>query len=344
MIRNAGGNLLEAEVDALVNTVNTVGVAGKGIALQFRHAFPENFKAYEAACRRGEVVPGRMFVHDSGRMGPARYIVNFPTKRHWRGRSRLDDIRTGLQDLVRVIREYEIASIAVPPLGCGNGGLDWRHVEPMIREALSDLPGIDVVVYAPDGAPANDEMLVRTECPALTPQTAALIALFRRYLVPDYRLSALEAQKLAYFLQVLGQPMRLQFGKAKYGPYAENLNDALQALEGHFTRGYGDRTQPVALRLLDGAVEAADAVLLADEATSSRVARAANLVRGFESPYGLELLATAHWAAAELRSANPDTVAEYVRAWTPRKGELFTREHVARALRRLEEFGLVEAA
>src|SRR5450432_2737943 len=117
MISVGSGNLLDAEADALVNTVNTEGVAGKGIALQFRQAFPLNFRAYAAACKRGEVQPGRMFVFDTGRLGPGRYIINFPTKRHWRARSQMSDIRSGLEDLVRVIREYGIRSIAVPPLG-----------------------------------------------------------------------------------------------------------------------------------------------------------------------------------------------------------------------------------
>jgi O-acetyl-ADP-ribose deacetylase (regulator of RNase III) len=343
MIRAGSGNLLEADVDALVNTVNTVGVAGKGIALQFRQAFPANFKAYAAACKRREVQPGRMFVFDTGQMSSPRFIINFPTKRHWRGKSRLADIRAGLDDLVRVLREYEIRSVAIPPLGCGNGGLDWADVEPLIVEAMQQVSGVDVLLFAPDGAPANDEMPVTTRRPELTAQRAAMISLFRRYLIPDYRLTALEAQKLAYFLQVLGQPMLLRFEKAHFGPYAENLNHALQALEGHYTRGYGDRNTAVALHLMPGAAEEADAYLEREIETKQRVDLAANLVRGFETPYGLELLSTVHWAATDLRSGDLNAVTNYVRSWTQRKGELFTYKHVARALERLAEYDLVPA-
>lgn len=341
MIHDGTGSLLDAKVDALVNTVNTVGVGGKGLALQFRQAFPENFRAYVAACKRGEVQPGSMFVFDTGQLGAQRYIVNFPTKRHWRGRSRLDDIRSGLRDLVRVIREYQIKSIAIPPLGCGNGGLPWADVEPLIREAMAPLEDVKVVVYAPAGAPDSDTMPVRTDRRPLTSQSAAILSLFERYLVPDYRLSSLEAQKLAYFLQVVGQPMRLRFEKAPYGPYAENLNHALQALEGHYTRGYGDRTQPVRLTLVDGAAAAAEEYLGSDPDTRERVEQVADLVRGFETPYGLELLATTHWAASDLGSRDEERVLQYVREWTTRKGELFTRDHVACAIGRLAEFSLL---
>src|SRR5580698_5577411 len=153
MLREAAGNLLDARADALVNTVNTVGVMGKGIALQFKQAFPENFRVYEAACRRGEVRIGQMFVVETGLLEQPRLIINFPTKRHWRSHSRLDDIRSGLADLRQILVDRQVRSVALPPLGCGNGGLDWQDVRPLIDSALSDLPGVEVVVYPPKGAP-----------------------------------------------------------------------------------------------------------------------------------------------------------------------------------------------
>lgn len=341
MIQTGHGNLLKANADALVNTVNTVGVAGKGIALQFRTAFPENHRAYVAACKRGEVVPGRVHVFETGQLVGAKYIINFPTKRHWRARSRLADIETGLADLRRVIQELRIRSIALPPLGCGNGGLDWTDVAPRIHAALAGLDGVEVVLFEPSGAPSNDEMPVATKRPALTAQRAAMIALFERYLVPDYKLTALEAQKLAYFLQVLGQPMRLNFVKGQFGPYAENLNHALQAMEGHYTRGYGDRSSSMALHVLPGSAAEAEQFLESDEATRERVAKAASIVMGFETPYGLELLTTVHWAAAELGSTDLDSVVDYVAAWTSRKSDLFTPTHIEKALARLAHAGLV---
>src|SRR3954451_2786243 len=142
MIRVAHGNLLTADVQALVNTVNTVGVMGKGIALQFKRAYPANFSAYRTACERGDIRLGEMFLFDTAIKGPRRYIINFPTKRHWKSSSRLADIEAGLSDLVRVVAEHSITSIAIPALGCGNGGLDWRQVRPLIEQACAQMPNV----------------------------------------------------------------------------------------------------------------------------------------------------------------------------------------------------------
>ena len=153
MIEFKSGDILKDEADALVNTVNCVGVMGRGIALQFKEAFPENFKAYAAACQRGEVQPGRMFVFETGQLTPPRYIINFPTKRHWRGKSRYEDIEAGLRSLVSEVKRLGIRSIAVPPLGCGQGGLDWKKVRPMIEAAFAGAPDVRVMLFEPAGAP-----------------------------------------------------------------------------------------------------------------------------------------------------------------------------------------------
>lgn len=340
MIIPSSGNLLTSEVDALVNTVNTVGVMGKGIALQFKNAYPRNFKDYAAACKRGEVMTGRMFVHATQLLTTPRFIVNFPTKRHWKERSRLEYVQFGLVDLVRIVGELGIESIAVPPLGCGNGGLGWADVEPLIREAFEALPSVRVLLYPPAGAPAPESMIIRTSRPPLTLPRAALIRLIERYLVSDYALTALEAQKLAYFLQAAGLPMKLKYVKAQYGPYAENLNHALQSLEGHYLRGYGDRSTEMVIRTIPGAGREAMELLATSHEFSEQIDRVAELVRGFETPYGLELLATTHWAAKDT-DASLASVLAYVRSWNTRKGEIFTETHVIKALRRLSEFNFV---
>ena len=124
MIEYTSGDILQCEADALVNTVNCVGVMGRGIALQFKNVYPENFQAYEAACKRDAVQPGRMFVFETGQLTLPRFIINFPTKHHWRGKSRIEDIDVGFVDLVNVIRDKGIRSIAIPPLGAGLGELE----------------------------------------------------------------------------------------------------------------------------------------------------------------------------------------------------------------------------
>lgn len=151
MIESASGDLLAAPVDALVNTVNCEGVMGKGIALQFKQAWPAMFKAYRAACKAGEVVPGRMHVWETGLLHGPRFIINFPTKRHWREGSRLEDIDAGLVDLVAQVRALGIRSIAVPPLGAGNGGLDWAVVRARVVAAVEGVPEVRVVLFEPVG-------------------------------------------------------------------------------------------------------------------------------------------------------------------------------------------------
>lgn len=153
MIEQARGNLLEAEVEALVNTVNTEGVMGKGVALQFKKALPEMFAAYREACKQGQVVTGKMHVFERLDLFNPRFIINFPTKRRWRDASRLEDIQLGLPDLVRVVRQNGITSIAIPALGCGLGGLCWSEVFPMIQQAFSDLPDVRVLMYQPQSIP-----------------------------------------------------------------------------------------------------------------------------------------------------------------------------------------------
>lgn len=345
MIREQNGNLLAADADALVNTVNTVGVAGKGIALQFRQAYPDNFKAYSKAAEHGEVVPGRMFVWETNHLSPPRLIINFPTKRHWRGGSRIEDIRLGLEDLIRCIHQYDIRSIALPPLGCGNGGLRWADVRQLIFEALDSLD-VDVVVYPPSGAPAAEEMPIRSTKPRMSLGRAALLMLMKQYRDSDwFRLSALEVQKLAYFLQESGETLQLDFKRARYGPYAENLNHVLIAMEGHYTRGYGDRSSEPQIHVLDGAYEDATNYLSKHPETSARLRVVADLLDDWETPYGLELLATVHWALNKVQPplASRAQVCSYVADWTPRKAKLFKPTQVGRAIDHLIDHNLATA-
>lgn len=349
MISTGHGNLLLADVDALVNTVNTGGVMGKGIALQFKRAYPEMFKVYERDAKAGRVELGRMHVWPTGQMTGPRYVINFPTKGHWRSRSRLTDITSGLDDLVRVIQAFGITSIAVPPLGCGNGGLDWADVEPRIRAALEPLRDVDVLLYAPVGTPEAAIMPTSERTPSMTPGRAALVALLGGY--SELALtspSLIESQKLMYFLQEAGEPLRLNYTKHIYGPYADNLRHVLKLVEGHYLSGYGDGSAAVTeaepLRLLPGAGEAAEAVLDAHPETRQRIARVLQLADGFETSYGLELLASVHWISREDSAAalDPDRVVRDVQSWTTRKGRMFTREHIHRAWQALRDRGWLE--
>jgi O-acetyl-ADP-ribose deacetylase (regulator of RNase III) len=345
MIEYTQGNLLRAEADALVNTVNCIGFMGKGIALQFKQAFPENFKAYEHACKMHEVRPGRMFIFPTGTMFNPRYIINFPTKRHWRGNSRIEDIESGLKALIDDVRKLNITSIAMPPLGCGNGGLDWNAVRPMIERAFAELPDVKVLFYAPQSAPEAASMPIATRRPELTIARALFIKLMDRYSVLDYRRTLLEIQKLAYFLQEAGEPLRLKYEAGHYGPYAANLNKVLERLEGHFIRGYGDSQKPDAeIELLPGAVQEADAFLTDKRDSLGRMQKVCDLIEGFETPYGMELLATVHWVAhhAHAKATDEDSAIRSVQQWSARKMGMFKSQHIRIAWQRLVQCGWLD--
>jgi O-acetyl-ADP-ribose deacetylase (regulator of RNase III) len=340
MIEITRGNIVTAEADALVNTVNCVGFMGKGIALQFKKAYPENCDAYRKACSRGEVQPGRMFVFDTGDMLHARYIVNFPTKRHWRGRSRYEDIEIGLQALVEDVKRLKIRSIAVPPLGCGLGGLDWRKVQPMIEAAFAALPDVRVLLFEPAGAPEPQAMPVKTKRPHLTIARALLVKLMDLYGVMEYRLTLLEIHKLAYFLQESGLELRLRYEAGHYGPYAPNLNKILEMLEGHFVRGYGDSPKPdLEITLLEHAAQGADAFLADHAEARERLDQVSRLIRGFETPYGMELLSSVHWLATHEKppATNADAAAKGMASWSERKRKMFRPAHIHVAWSRLAE-------
>ena len=328
MIEIGNGNLLEADVDALVNTVNCDEFMGKGVALQFKQAFPRNFKAYEQACRAGEVVPGCMHVFDNGGLLRPRFIINFPTKRHWRNKSRIEDIKSGLRSLVEEVRRLHIHSIAVPPLGCGLGGLDWRQVRPMIEQAFEAVPQVRTILFEPKGTPAAKTMPIRTARPKMTPARALFIKLMEAYSALDYSRTLLEVQKLAYFLQAAGEPLRLKYEAGHYGPYAANLNKVLEAMEGHFIRGYGDSQKPGAeIELLPGATDEATDFLNDKNKSIQRLDAVGRLIEGFETPYGMELLATVHWVAHHggpnhsEPAATPDAAITEVHSWNPQNGK-----------------------
>lgn len=331
MIEYKAGNLLTEDADAIVNTVNCVGVMGRGIALQFKKKFPENFKVYSSACKNEEVKPGKMFVFETGTFTNPKFIINFPTKRHWRGKSRIEDIESGLIDLVRVIKEYGITSIALPPLGCGLGGLEWDSVHSIIEKYLSPLRDVKVIVFEPKGAPSADKIARNVEVPSMTPGRAALIELIHRYLggLLDPFITLIEVHKLMYFLQESGQVLRLKYTKAPYGPYAENLRHVLNAIEGHFISGYADGgDQPdKELKLVPGAYDDATNFIKEHNDTKIHYDRVSDLVEGFESPFGLELLSTVHWIVKKVGTARTlEDVIEQTYLWNDRKKQFTPRQ------------------
>lgn len=305
MITFTEGNLLKAEAEALVNTVNTVGVMGKGIALMFKEAFPENFLAYSAACKKHEIEVGRIFgTERKDLVGGPKWIINFPTKKHWRNPSKIEWIKDGLQDLVRFIREHKIKSIALPPLGSGNGGLDWKEVRPVVEAALGNLEGVDVVVFEPTARYQN--VAKPTGVEKLTAARALVAELVRRYSVLGFECTLLEIYKLAYLLQRrivasgLVSPLRLEFKADKFGPYAPALGHLLNNLDGsylHCEKRVADASILDTIWFENAKKDVIATYLKTTDAKqfASALDETTDLIDGFEYPLGMELLATVDW-------------------------------------------------
>ena len=345
MMKFKTGDIFTEDAEALVNSVNCVGVMGRGIALQFKNMYPVNFKSYADACKRKEVQPGRMLVFETGQITNPRYIINFPTKRHWRGKSRIEDIESGLASLAQEIVARNIRSIAIPPLGSDLGGLKWQDVRPLIEASLRELDEVQIIVFEPGSAPSDGRPSRSSNVPEMTAGRAALVGLMHRYLAGllDPFVTLLEVHKLVYFLQVAGEPLRLNYVKADYGPYAENLRHVIRQLEGHLISGYADGgdAPDKPLELVPGAMEDAFAFLDASPNTLERFNRVTRLANGFESPFGLELLATVHWVATEPPKPGLEEVIARTYQWNDRKWQ-FSERQIGIAYRTLEEQGWLE--
>ncbi|MBC6439556.1 MAG: macro domain-containing protein [Rhodospirillales bacterium] len=355
-IRFATGNVLEADAEALVNTVNTVGVMGKGIALMFKEAFPENFDQYESACKEKRVQVGKVFVTERFDLLPPRWIVNFPTKKHWRQPSKLEWIEDGLSDLVQFMLMNNVKSIAIPPLGSGNGGLDWRIVREKIVDALSELNNVDVLVYEPTRQYQN--VVKRDGVKKLTPERALIAELVRRYAVLGIECTLVEVQKLAYFLERIvdqddSPAFSFDFVVGKFGPYSDNLRHLLNSIDGsylHCEKRLADAAPLDTIRFEFSKSDTVAAYLMTPEMNAYRPALEAtsDLVDGFQSPFGLELLATVDWQISR-QGVKPSVgaVRESLVNWAGgqaagrRKQRLFDERVVGLALEALQEASLV---
>jgi O-acetyl-ADP-ribose deacetylase (regulator of RNase III)/uncharacterized protein YwgA len=338
------GDMFAEPVEAIVNTVNCVGVMGKGVALEFKNRWPENFKQYKKLCRDHWLRPGRVFVFENHNMfGPAepRFLVNFPTKDHWRGKSELSYIRDGLDDLVVQLRAHQIKSIALPPLGCGNGGLDWADVKPIIQSKLADV-GVEVVVFAPDqrAQQRNEE---NKRAPKMTFARAVLLKILGEF--EDYfggGFTRITLQKIVYFLQSLGLDYGISFSRNEFGPYSDELRDIFMKMEQqHFITGFSSEDRITT-------VEAEAYKQAKDFLASNRGEEAETIVRklsllteGYESPMGMELLSSVHYLNETERLSSVDKIVGALSAWSNRKGMDFDARTVGLAFDRLHQDGLL---
>jgi len=327
MIHYKTGNLLDSEAAALVNTVNTVGVMGKGIALQFKNMFPNNFKLYAQACKNKEVKVGQLLViEEEALLAGKKIIINFPTKTNWRLPSEYQYIESGLAELVKVIKEKNIKSIAIPPLGSGNGGLDWTRVKAILEKHLSGLD-CEIFIYEPTAA---IQEALKKERVKLTPARAMLLSVLYELVRNGEFVSEFSSEKIAYFLQRFGakETFKLEFQPNFYGPYSGKVKHVLYYLNGSYIMGYSskDKKPFEELGLIPDAEMEVNEFLDKPENAEYKttVEKTKAFLSGFYSPFGLELLSTVDFIISEKKANTQEAITKELENWSDRKKTLFT--------------------
>lgn len=354
MINYLKGNLFESDAEALVNTVNTVGVMGKGLALQFKETFPENFRIYRDICRKGQLHTGEMLVtEDSSLLTGHKIIINFPTKKHWRLPSEYYYIEQGLDALRLEIEKRGIKSIAIPPLGSHNGGLDWQRVKVMIEEKLDSL-NCDIYIYEPSDIIIQK---MRTERVRLTPARALLILMFGDMINEGEFASVFAAEKLIYFMQRFGGKniFKLDYKPYFYGPYSGGkVAHVLYHLNGSYLKGMsGMDNRPFDyIWLTEDAVK--DARTFVDNNCDSSIwnlyNRTTAFLKGFYSNYSLELLSSVDYLLENSSSLKGwqskdeslviDTLIQELKSWSHRKEQMFQPKFLSMAIHHLRDIGI----
>ncbi len=328
MIKFIKGNILESPAQALVNTVNTVGIMGKGIALQFREAFPNNYKAYREACKNNEVRIGKLFVYtDNNILAGEKIIINFPTKTDWRKSSEYEYIEKGLEHLVEIIAEYNIKSIAIPPLGAGNGGLEWEKVKKMIIEKLRNID-IEIYIYEPTKRIREH---LKKEKVKLTPARALLLYVLYDLVKHGEFVSEFSSEKVSYFLQQFGAEkyFNLKFTPNFYGPYSGKVRYILNVLNGSYVMGYSDMTkkpfQP--LTILPDGYDMVKEYIEKNNELFEIGERTKKFLSGFYSDFGLELLSSVHYIMTKNNTTEVREVMMKLSEWNNRKRSLFSNDN-----------------
>ena len=327
MIHYKTGNLLDSKAEALVNTVNRVGVMGKGIALQFKNMFPNNFKIYAKACKDKELKVGTLLVtEEESLLSGKKIIVNFPTKTSWRLPSEYIFIEKGIDELVKVIKDKNIKSIAIPPLGAGNGGLDWNKVKPILEKNLKDLDS-EIYIYEPNAA---IQEALKKERVKLTPARAMLLSILYELVRNGEFVSEFSAEKIAYFLQRFGAKdlFKLEYKPNFYGPYSGKVKHVLYHLNGSYIMGYSskDKKPFEELGIIKDAEQEIDKYLNEQQNKQYKeiVEKTKDFLSGFYSPFGLELLSTIDFIREEKKVFTEEEIIKELEDWSDRKKTLFT--------------------
>lgn len=327
MIKFVEGNIFESEADALVNTVNTVGIMGKGIALQFKKAFPNNYRIYEEACKKGELSIGKLLiVNEENLVSGKKWIINFPTKTTWKKPSEYSYIEKGLDEMAKVLPDYPIKSIAIPPLGSGNGGLDWNKVKHIIDQKLSSL-SVDVIVYEPT---SKIKEVMKKERVKLTDARAMLLYMLYQLVRNGEFVSEFSSEKICYFLQRFGAKnyFKLEYKPNFYGPYSGKVRFVLNYLNGSYIMGYSDMDKKPfdGLNLVPDGEKNVNDYIENNPELKNIVNLTNDFLTGYYSNFGLELLSTIDYLAQKKQTFDISVISEEMQKWSNRKRTLFSNE------------------
>ena len=323
MIHYLEGNILESNAMALVNTVNLEGIMGKGIALQFKKQFPNNYKLYKKACEDGTIGVGKLFVTKEQTVFGLKIIINFPTKTDWRKPSEYSYIEEGLDDLIRIVGDYHIDSLAIPPLGAGNGGLNWEIVKTMIESKLGPLR-IDIMVYEPT---ARIVEKMKSERVKLTPARALLLYVLFDLVRHGEYVSEFSSEKVCYFLQRFGAEnlFKLKYEPNYYGPYSGKVRYVLNALNGSYIMGYSDMNKRPfeSLSLVVDSFDEIETFVESDDNLKEIARKTMAFLDGFYSDFGLELLSSIDYLMRQYGTISVDDIYNHLSQWSHRKGKIF---------------------
>ncbi len=318
---------MESQAQALVNTVNTVGVMGKGIALQFKKAFPNNYKAYVEACKKNEIKIGTLLVYkDSNITSGQKIIINFPTKTTWRKPSEYEYIEKGLDNLLEIIHQYNIKSIAIPPLGAGNGGLEWEKVKKIIHDKLKD-ENVDIFIYEPT---KQIKEHLKKERVKLTNARALLLYVLYDLVRNGEYVSEFSSEKVCYFLQKFGAKkyFKLKYTPNFYGPYSGKVRYILNVLNGSYIMGYSDMNKKPfePLTLLSDGYEMVNTYIRDNDELRDIAQKTTKFLNGFYSDFALELLSSVDYIVSVNKTYEKDLIIKELSEWNDRKRSLFSNE------------------
>ncbi len=344
MINYITGNLFDSKAEALVNTVNTVGVMGKGIALQFKKLFPTNYKIYKELCDNKAFEIGNVLVvQDQNVITGEKLIINFPTKKHWKSPSEYEYIEKGLDELIKVIKEKEIKSIALPPLGSGNGGLQWYKVKEIINRKISHIENCNITVYEPN---KSVKEVMYKERVKLTPARAMLLYMLFELVRNGEFVSEFASEKLCYFLQRFGAKnhFNLNYTANFYGPYSGKVKHVLNYLNGSYIMGYAgkDKKPFEQLNLLVDSENAVNDFINQNQDLKEIVNKTNEFLTGFYSSFGLELLSTVDYIAQTYEISDKESIKLKLNNWSNRKKTLFSNDrYIDISINHLKESSLL---